>query len=113
MSVLLTLIWIATVQKKHHIQGLFEHINGQHESITFTVEEQDSEGNLPMLNVMWRQEGDKIGTDVCRKPTYTDHYLQWDLHPPVAHKLSVVRTLFHRVEILITEKDRKRVEKKI
>ena len=38
-----------TVQKKHHIQGLFEHINGQHESIAFTVEEQDSEGNLPML----------------------------------------------------------------
>ena len=42
------------VQKKHHIQSLFEHINGQHESIAFTVEEQDSEGNLPMLDVMWR-----------------------------------------------------------
>ena len=36
-----------TVQKKHHIQGLFEHINGQHESIAFTVEEQDSEGICP------------------------------------------------------------------
>ena len=43
-----------TVHKKHHVQGLFEHINGQHESIAFTVEEQDSEGNLPMLDMMSR-----------------------------------------------------------
>ena len=84
-----------TVQKKHHVQSLFEHTNGQHESIAFTVEEQDSEGNLPMLDVMWKLEGDKISTDVYIKPTHTDHYLQWDSHNPVAHKLSMVRTLFH------------------
>ena len=42
------------VQKKHHVQGLYEHINSQHESIAFTVEERDSEGNLPMLDLMWR-----------------------------------------------------------
>ena len=75
------------------------------------MDEQDSEGNLPMLDVMWRREGDKIRTDVYRKPTHTDHYLQWDLHHPVAHKLGVVRTLFHRVETHITDEDRKRVEK--
>ena len=43
-----------TVQKKHYVQGLFKHINSQHESIAFTVEEQDSKGYLPMLDVMWR-----------------------------------------------------------
>ena len=43
-----------TVQKKHHVQDLFENINGQNESIAFTVDEQDSEGNLPMLDVMWK-----------------------------------------------------------
>ena len=64
-----------TVQKKHHVTGLFEH-NGQHESIAFTVEEQDSEGNLPMLDVMWRREGDRIITNVYRKLTHIDHYLQ-------------------------------------
>ena len=93
------------VQKKHHVQGLFEHINGQHERIAFTVEK-----NLPMLDVMWRREGDKISTDVYRKPTQTDHYLKWDLHHLVAHTLRVVRTLSHQVETHITDDDRKRVE---
>ena len=64
-----------------------------------------------MLDMLWRREGDTISTDVYRKPTHTDHYLRWDSHHPVAHKLSVVRTLFHRVEIHITDEDRKRVEK--
>ena len=49
-----------TVQKKDHEET---HINSQHESIAFTVEEQNSKGNLPMLDVMWRQEGDKIDTE--------------------------------------------------
>jgi hypothetical protein len=100
-----------TVQKKHHVEGLFQHINGQHESIAFTIEEQDSDGNLPMLDVMWSRKGNQIGTDVYRKPTHMDHYLQWDSHHPVAHKLSVVRTLFHRVETHITDEERKKVEK--
>ena len=52
------------VQKKHHIQGLFEHTKGQCEDI----EEQASKCNLPMLDVMWRWEGEKISTDVYRKP---------------------------------------------
>ena len=64
-----------------------------------------------MLDAMWRRECDKICIDVYIKPTHTDHYLQWDSCHPVAHKLSVVRTLFHRVETHITDEDRKRVEK--
>ena len=54
----------STVQKKHQLQCLFEHINSQYERIGFTMEEQYSEGNLSMLDVMWRREGDKIGTDM-------------------------------------------------
>ena len=66
-----------------------------------------------MLDVMWRREGDKIGTDMYRKPTHTNQsdYLQWDSHHQVAHKLSVVRTLFHGVKTHITDDNRKRVEK--
>ena len=43
-----------TVQKKYHVQSLFKHIISQHESIDLTMEEQDSEGNLPMVDEMWR-----------------------------------------------------------
>ena len=64
-----------------------------------------------MLDVMWKRVGDKISTDVYRKPTHTDHDLQWDSHHPVAHTLSVVRTPFHRVETHIIDEDRKRVQK--
>ena len=48
-----------------------------------------------MLDVMWRREGDKIS----RKCTNPNHYL----HHPVAHTLSVVRTLFHQMETNITD----------
>ena len=33
---------------------------------------EDSKDYLPILDVMWRREGDKSGTDVYRKPTHTD-----------------------------------------
>ena len=74
------------VQKKNHVQGFFKHVNDQHESIAFTVE--DSEGNV--LDVMWRRAGETISTDVYRKTIHTDRCLQWDSHYPVAHKCSVV-----------------------
>ena len=90
----------ASGKKTHHVLGLFQHINGQHASIAFTVEEQDSEGNLSMLYVMWSRTGEKISTYI---PPHTDHYLQWDSHHPVAHKLSVVRALVHQVDTHITE----------
>ena len=47
-----------------------------------------------------------LTTSVYRKKTHTDKYLSFESHHPIAHKLSVVNTLFSRAEgICTTEKD--------
>ncbi len=37
-----------------------------------------------------------------RKPTLTDHYLQFDSHHPLIHKLGVIRTLHYRADTVIS-----------
>ena len=77
------------------------------------MEEQDSEGDLPRLGVMWRQEAEKISTGVYRKTTHTQRIICSGTCPThiAPHKCNVVRILFHRVENHIIDEDRKRVEK--
>ncbi len=44
---------------------------------------------------------------VYHKNTHTDYYLQFTSHQPLKHKLGVIQTLTHRVEVLVTvEKDK-------
>ena len=86
-------------------------VNGHTHLIKTVKYKKGSEGNLPTLDVMWRQEGEKISTDVYRKSTHTAHYLKWTHTHPVAHKLSVVRTLFDWVETHITDEGQTRVAK--
>ena len=40
---------------------------------------------------------------VYRKPTHTDQYLAFESHHPLLHKLSVIRTLFHCAETVVTD----------
>ena len=98
------------VQKRQYVNSLFDHINSRHDKIKFTKEEENENQQLPVLDVLMTREGNKVTTNVYRKPTHTDHYLQWDSHHPVAHKLSVVRTLYHRVGTHIKDEKLKKVE---
>ena len=47
----------------------------------------------------------KLNTIVYRKPTHTDHYLQFDSHHPLIHKLGVIRALYHRAGTIISDQD--------
>ena len=38
-----------------------------------------------------------------RKPTPTDHYLQFGSHHPLVHKLGVIRTLHYRAETVVSD----------
>ncbi|XP_078698375.1 uncharacterized protein LOC144925943 [Branchiostoma floridae x Branchiostoma belcheri] len=99
------------VNQQAHEQELFEHINQQHDSIKFTME-REQDGRLPMLYVMLIKNQDRtITTDVYRKETHTDHYLQWSSNHPVQQKLGIVKTLMHRADTLIQDRTLREVEK--
>ena len=66
--------------KKIHVQALFDHINEQHDSIIFMIVEEGAAGTLPILDVRMISEGKNITTDVYRKETHMDHYLQLSSH---------------------------------
>ena len=44
-----------------------------------------------------------LSSQVYRKPTHTDHYLQFGSHHPLIHKLGVIRTLHYRAETIVSE----------
>ena len=52
-------------------------------------------------------------TTVFRKQTHTDRYLDYISHNPIAHKISVVETLFNRADNICTTIVKKDVEKAI
>ncbi|XP_019614014.1 PREDICTED: uncharacterized protein LOC109461974 [Branchiostoma belcheri] len=74
--------------------------------------EREQDGRLPMLDVMLIKNQDRtITTDVYRKETHTDHYLQWSSNHPVQQKLGIVKTLMHRADTLIQDRTLREVEK--
>ena len=82
------------------IKDFHQHLNSIEDSIQFTCEIQE-DGQLPFLDIKLKKEDDgTISTSVFRKKTHTDQYLQFSSHHPLAHKHSVVRTLFSRASSL-------------
>jgi len=95
---------ILEVIKKGSVEKLTEFLNSLDAtgSIKFTYEvERDSK--LPFLDILLERM-DSGGLKLCiyRKPTHTDQYLNFSLHHPIEHKLSVVRTLMERSQQLVT-----------
>ena len=74
---------VLSVVKRSLVQSLLDHLNGQHESITFTVEMEEN-GVLPFMDVVLKRSvSGKIETAVYRKPSHTERYLQFSSHRPL------------------------------
>ena len=84
------------------VHSFHAHLNTIKPSIQFTYEMEEN-GILPFLDTEITHHADgSLSTKVYRKPTHTDKYLDFQSHHPLAHKVAVVRTLYHRAEHLCT-----------
>ena len=101
------------IHKEVNRQGFLQHSNSVDLAIKFTVEDNKENGSIPFLDTIVKPEADgTLSITVCRKPTHTDQYLQWDSHHHLSAKFSVINTLSHRAstvcsnsELLQQEKD--------
>ncbi|XP_072042909.1 uncharacterized protein [Amphiura filiformis] len=88
---------------RHEQDKFFTHINSISDNIKFT-QEKCTDNKLAFLDCHVQINNErKLTTVVYRKPTHTDHYLQFGSHHPLVHKLGVIRTLHYRAETIISE----------
>ena len=91
------------VIKTANIEPFTQHLNTQHTSIQWTSE-LEADGKLPMHDTMTTRMTDGLlNFSVYRKPTHTDQYLQFQSHQPMEHNMSVIRTLTHRADTIISD----------
>ena len=75
----------------------FEYLNEQHPNIKFTFE-LEQHGKLPFLDVLVdKKEGGGFYTSVYHKQTYTGLLTNFLSYIPMSYKLSLVKTLIHRI----------------
>ena len=60
--------------------------------------------SIPFLDTIVKPESDgTLSITVCRKPTHTEQYLQWDSHHHLSAKFSVIHTLSHRASTVCSK----------
>ena len=75
----------------------FIHLNSINPNIQYTLELEDTKGQgLTFLDTITTRSDTQIQVNVYRKPTHTDHYLDFHSYHPLCHKRSVVNTLLRR-----------------
>ena len=77
-------------------------MNRLHSSLSFTMEE-ESNGQLPFLDVLVERGGSSFLTSVYRKPTFTGLYLNWHSFAPKSRKLNLIRCLSYRALNICSE----------
>ena len=101
-----------TVLDRDKVELFHESLNEVNPHIQFTREEENDQGELPFLDVLVRRMDDGcINTSIYRKPTHTDHYLNWTSHHPLHQKVGVIQTLSNRANIVSGRTSDLRTEK--
>ena len=77
-------------------------LNRLYSSLSFTMEE-ESNGQLPFLDVLVKRGDSSFLTSIYRKPTFTGLYLNWNYFAPKSRKLNLIRCLSYRALNICSE----------
>ena len=100
------------IQDTADISDFTDYLNSCDSHIKFTREVETDE-KLPFLDTcVHRGEHGRLFTDIYRKPTHTDQYLDFTSDHPLSTKIGVARTLMARADKLCTTETDKIKEKK-
>ena len=78
---------VYSILKGTHLE--FHHINNLHQNVKFTMEE-ESNGELALLDTLLKRNNGEISVLVYRKPAHTDQYLHYISHHQTSCNESVV-----------------------
>ena len=99
-----------TSMLEEFIDLFLNHLNQQHQRIKFTIEHQQDR-QLPFLDTCVRIEEDgTFSTNVYRKKTHTNQYLNFNSNHHLSQKVGTVSTLMKRLELITNEDDKENEE---
>jgi len=85
--------------KKHSVASFHDTLNSIDPKIAFTIEPENS-GQIPFLDTLVSRNNGVITTNVYKKSTHTDRYLDFYSHHEMKHKLSTATTLLNHASNL-------------
>ena len=74
-------------------------LNGLHPSIHFTMELSNND-SIPFIGTLITKNGNKLETQVYRKPTNTGLLLHFQSHTDLRYKKCLIKTMVHRAKEL-------------
>ena len=80
-------------------ESFLDTLNGLHPSIHFTMELSNND-SIPFIGMLITKNGNKLETQVYRKPTDTGLLLHFQSHTDLSYKKCLIKTMAHRAKEL-------------
>lgn len=86
----------ATFTTESEVVNFFNKLNSLHKALSFTMEV-EKDNSLPFLDVVVEHSREGFLTSIYHKLTFTGLYMNWCAFAPTSRKISLIKTLVHRV----------------
>ena len=99
-----------TIIKKEKVEEVLERLNSFHDSIKFTYEK-EKDGIISFLDVKVITKANRtFDTDIHRKQTDTNIYMNWNSFAPRAWKIGTLKGLIRRAFIICSTEESRNKE---